>query len=86
MMGSVRIGGEGCTIVRDLLHRDDSSILTFQLKVLIGLESFISVEMLLKHIFHSLELMSMKSAPPAYMSVSLVMPLEVKSLPLVEQM
>ena len=28
----------------------------------------------------------MKSAPPVYMSVSLVFPLEVKSLPMVEQM
>ena len=52
-MGSVGHGGEGCTIVRDALHRDDSSILSFQLKVLLGLQSFMSVEMLLRHIFHS---------------------------------
>ena len=73
-MGSVGFGGEGCTIVRDVLQRDDTSIIAFQIKVLLGLESF------------SLELMSMKDAPPVYMSVSLVLPLEVKSIPLVEQM
>ena len=52
-MGSVGLGSEGCTIVRDVLQRDDSRIFAFQLKVLLGLESFMSVEVLLKHIFHS---------------------------------
>ena len=83
-MGSVGLGSEGCTIIREILQRDDSSILTFQLKVLLGLESFMSVEV---HIFSThLELISMNSAPPVYMSVSLVLHLEVKSLPFVEQM
>ena len=52
-MGCIGLGGEGCTIVRDVLQRDDSSILVFQLKVLFGLESLMSVEMLLKYILNS---------------------------------
>ena len=52
-MDSVGLQSKGCTIVRDVLQRDDSSIFAFKLKVLIGLESFMSVEVLLEHIFHS---------------------------------
>ena len=52
-MGSVGVRGECCTIVRDVLKTDDSSILAFQLKVLFYLESLMSVEMLLKYILHS---------------------------------
>ena len=38
-MGSIGLGGEGSTILRDGLQRDNTSILAFQLKVLFGLES-----------------------------------------------
>ena len=51
-MCSVGLGG-GCTIVRDVLQGDDSYIVAFQLKVLFGHESLVSVEMLLKYILHS---------------------------------
>ena len=46
-MRSVGLQSEGCTIVRDVLLK-----VAFQVEVLLDLESFMSADVLLKHIFH----------------------------------